>query len=316
MNCAILIFFVFPAALSEVVIRLVQPPDATYVGQGRVEVQHQGTWGTICDDEWSFEDATVVCEQMGFLKAIYQAKRAKFGQGTGPVWLSKMMCTGREKSLTDCPHQGWGENSCGHERDAGVSCLQEGLPQILEVGCYRDAQGDRALNNMYASLRGNIDWHNLRSLVTRCAERAFELGYRYFGVQFYGECWGDDRPRPTYDKHGAGKGCTDGVGDEIHNFVYRFAPWRDLGCWRDTGDGRTMTMLENFRGQIDWFHLEKTVEKCYEAAKKKNKKYFAIQFYGECWVSDTESYKVHGPSTNCWNGVGRDYDNYVYEVLF
>lgn len=58
------------------------------------------------------------------------------------------------------------------------------------------------------------------------------------------------------------------------------------------------------------------VEKCYEAAKKKNKKYFAIQFYGECWVSDTESYKVHGPSTNCWNGVGRDYDNYVYEVLF
>ncbi|XP_027055043.1 neurotrypsin-like [Pocillopora damicornis] len=316
MNCAIFIFIVFHAALSEDVIRLVQPPDATYVGQGRVEVQHQGTWGTICDDEWSFEDATVVCEQMGFLKAIYQAKRAKFGQGTGPVWLSKMMCTGREKSLTDCPHQGWGENSCGHERDAGVSCLQEGLPQILEVGCYRDAQGDRALNNMYASLRGNIDWHNLRSLVTRCAERAFELGYRYFGVQFYGECWGDDRPRPTYDKHGAGKGCTDGVGDEIHNFVYRFATWRDLGCWRDTGDGRTMTMLENFRGQIDWFHLEKTVEKCYEAAKKKNKKYFAIQFYGECWVSDTESYKVHGPSTNCWNGVGRDYDNYVYEVLF
>ena len=55
---------------------------------------------------------------------------------------------------------------------------------------------------------------------------------------------------------------------------------------------------------------------CYEAAKKANKKFFAIQFFGECWVSDTESYKLHGPSTNCWNGVGRDYDNYVYEVLW
>ena len=67
----------------------------------------------------------VVCNSLTQI-FILQAKRAKFGQGTGPVWLSKMMCTGREKSLTDCPHQGWGENSCGHERDAGVSCLQEG----------------------------------------------------------------------------------------------------------------------------------------------------------------------------------------------
>ena len=58
------------------------------------------------------------------------------------------------------------------------------------------------------------------------------------------------------------------------------------------------------------------VQMCYEAAKKANKKFFAIQFFGECWVSDTESYKLHGPSTNCWNGVGRDYDNYVYEVLW
>jgi len=252
---------------------------------------------------------------MGFVKAIYQANRAKFGQGTGPVWLSKMMCTGKEKSLVDCPHPGWGQNSCDHSRDAGVSCLQQGVPQILEVGCYRDVSKDRAFNKLFANLRTQLDWWNMRAIVTKCAERAFVRGYKYFGVQFYGECWGDDRPLPTYDKHGPGKGCTDGVGDEVHNYVYRFAPWRDLGCWRDVGDGRTMKLLANFRRQIDWFHLEKTVEMCYEAAKKANKKYFAIQFYGECWVSDTDSYKLYGPSTNCWNGVGRDYDNYVYEML-
>ena len=120
------------------------------------------------------------------------------------------MCTGQEKTLLDCPHSGWGENSCDHSRDAGVSCLQQGLPQILGVGCYQDKSDDRALNKLYANLRSQIDWWNMRSMVTKCAERAFVRGYKYFGVQFYGECWGDDRLRPSYDKHGPGKGCTDG----------------------------------------------------------------------------------------------------------
>lgn len=112
--------------------------------------------------------------------------------------------------MLDCPHSGWGENSCDHSRDAGVSCLQQGLPQILDVGCYQDKSDDRALNKLYANLRSQIDWWNMRSMVTKCAERAFVRGYKYFGVQFYGECWGDDRLRPSYDKYGPGKGCTDG----------------------------------------------------------------------------------------------------------
>lgn len=43
--------------------------------------------------------------------------------------------------------------------------------------------------------------------------------------------------------------------------------------------------------------------------------YFAVQFYGECWVADDDStFMKHGPSAACWSGVGKGFTNYVYKV--
>lgn len=48
------------------------------------------------------------------------------GGGSGSVWISYVQCYGAENSLLDCPHYGWQENSCTHDRDAGVICVKNG----------------------------------------------------------------------------------------------------------------------------------------------------------------------------------------------
>uniref|UniRef100_A0A452I386 SRCR domain-containing protein n=1 Tax=Gopherus agassizii TaxID=38772 RepID=A0A452I386_9SAUR len=93
--------------------------------QGRVEVLYRGTWGTVCDDDWGFTNAQVVCRQMGCGVAVAATILGYFGYGTGPVLLDNVDCAGREADLANCFHLGWGQHNCGHHEDAGVICRGE-----------------------------------------------------------------------------------------------------------------------------------------------------------------------------------------------
>ena len=94
-------------------------------GEGRVDIFHNGHWGTVCDDSWDMNDARVVCRALGYADASSAPHSAHFGRGRGPIWLDNVNCNGNETSIERCPHNGWSVHNCGHSEDASVICLSK-----------------------------------------------------------------------------------------------------------------------------------------------------------------------------------------------
>ncbi|NP_001230397.1 CD5 antigen-like precursor [Sus scrofa] len=90
--------------------------------KGRVEVKHQGKWGTVCKAGWNLSAVKVVCRQLGCGKALLTKRCCSTTQGQGPIWLSEVSCSGRELSLQRCSSGILGKNNCTHDDDMCVEC--------------------------------------------------------------------------------------------------------------------------------------------------------------------------------------------------
>ncbi|XP_068610153.1 deleted in malignant brain tumors 1 protein-like [Brachionichthys hirsutus] len=139
---------------------------------GRVEVFYDGQWGTVCDDRWGLQEATVTCREMNCGSALRVKYKAYFGRGSDQVWLDDLQCRGSEKSLSDCPHRAFGEHDCDHSEDAGVVC--SGNPPLRLVNGTNRCSG--RLEVLHDGLWGTVcdDEWDIRDAQVVC--RALDCG--------------------------------------------------------------------------------------------------------------------------------------------
>ncbi|XP_072165248.1 apolipoprotein(a)-like [Diadema setosum] len=90
--------------------------------EGRVEVQADGVWYAVCDDEWDISDANVVCRQLGHGDAseAYRAAVQAFGYNRNGFAMDDVDCSGMEAGLSLCSHSA--RHNCYQWEVAGVKC--------------------------------------------------------------------------------------------------------------------------------------------------------------------------------------------------
>uniref|UniRef100_A0A671FSS4 Soluble scavenger receptor cysteine-rich domain-containing protein SSC5D n=1 Tax=Rhinolophus ferrumequinum TaxID=59479 RepID=A0A671FSS4_RHIFE len=181
---------------------------------GRLEVWHGGRWGTVCDDGWDLRDAAVACRELGCGGALAAPGGARFGPGSGPVWMDDVGCGGGEQALRDCPRSPWGRSNCDHSEDAGLVCTGPAPRLRLADGPHGCAG---RLEVWHGGRWGSVcdDSWDLRDAAVACGELGCGAALAAPGGAFFGE--------------GAGPILLDDLRCRGNETALRFCPSRPWG---------------------------------------------------------------------------------------
>jgi hypothetical protein len=109
--------------------------NGSYFYGGRVEVCYNGTYGPVCDEGWTDNDAAVVCMNMGYNSPYYRHEATRgmvFGLSDETPVLQNLMCNGTEYYLSDCSGYELGDvtgDYCLSGNDqAGIRCVEIPTP--------------------------------------------------------------------------------------------------------------------------------------------------------------------------------------------
>lgn len=87
--------------------------------KGFLQLQSNGEWRGVCDDNFDQNALLVACRMLGKKPGSFSVVAGS----SGSFWLDDIQCTGNEKSLFDCKHAGLGNENCDANETIAIKCV-------------------------------------------------------------------------------------------------------------------------------------------------------------------------------------------------
>ena len=91
-----------------------------------MEIYRNGTWQSVCDEDWDIEDADVVCRQLNYGYAESAPTSSFYGLSFNDIWEVSIQCNGDESTLQSCNYMNV-TTFCHSGEEAGARCSNEGI---------------------------------------------------------------------------------------------------------------------------------------------------------------------------------------------
>ncbi|XP_028401263.1 A disintegrin and metalloproteinase with thrombospondin motifs 18-like [Dendronephthya gigantea] len=290
----------------------------------------ENDWRTVSNETLCLETKPVVspternCNKINCPPEYVAGQWSKCSTTCSPgVMTRKLSCqrrtaTGTTELLPELRCQEYGSMKLSTTQECNTDSPCEPPPQY-EIGCFQ--LDEEIFPSILANFKETLDYENILETARSCAKLAFHQNKRYFGLANEGECRvGPDDVQANIFKPKTSSQCSSSVGKTGAIYLYtldQMPSFTPMGCYEDSYYERAMPVLyKNFRDQINWYLMERTVNQCARVAYHSGYEYFGVQFYGECWsgVTANETYDKYGESDSCWKGVGKHFANFVYKL--
>ncbi|XP_072561332.1 antigen WC1.1-like [Paramormyrops kingsleyae] len=183
---------------------------------GRVEIQHGRTWGSVCDADFDWQDAEVVCRSLGCGEPAQLLGGAAFGQGEGGVWSEEFQCQGNESHLVFCPKMTH-NRTCGHENDVGLVCSGYTRFRLRDGPDHCSGRVEMRYNGTWGTLC-DASW-DMRATTVLCQQLKCGGAVAALGQAWFGGGTGPIWPDVFH--------CQ---GNETRLFQCAVSPWRRTAC--------------------------------------------------------------------------------------